>query len=730
MGRDINSLSREEITVKIEKKLIQTKNFMSLHTLFSPKSIAIIGASTRAGSVGNDVAKNLVKSDFRGEVYLVNPKGGELLGKTCYPSIGAISESVDLAIIIVPASVVPAVLREAGEKMVRAAVIISAGFKETGEAGHALEAEIVAIAQEYNIELLGPNCLGFIRPQAFLNASFASTLPVDGPIAFFSQSGALTSAFLDLSRGKLGFSTFASIGNKALINERTLLDHFGEDESTRVIGFYTEGLEKAGEIITLGHKLLAKGKPVIALKSGTTEAGTQASSSHTGAVAGSDAAYDALFRQAGMIRAAHFQELLELLSVFAHNPLPRGNRVAIVTNAGGLGVLATDACIENGLELTKLDASTVDELQKVLPPAANSHNPIDVLGDALAERYAQALTIVAKDKNVDLLLIILTPQTMTEDEKTAKAIVALRKKHPALAMVTVFSGKELIATGERVLEEAHIPNYLYPERAARALGALAQVKNWKQLVSEPSTTPTLPVIDTTKAQTVLDAAKAKHELELGEQMTTEFLKAYELPFLESALVTTAPEAQAFAEKLGKPIALKIASPDIIHKSDVGGVILDIDPTLAGEAFDHLIQTVTTHVPDARITGAMAVEMAEPKCLELLLGLKSEPGLGTLVVVGLGGIYVEVFKDVSMRFAPLTLRDMEAMLDELQAAPLLRGARGQTPVDREQLKRYLACLSDIAVRFPDIVELDINPLAIAPDGTTMRILDARLRLRDN
>lgn len=700
---------------------------MSLHTLFSPKSIAVIGASTRAGSVGNDVAKNLVESDYRGQVYFVNPKGGELFGRTCYQSMSALPESVELAIIIVPAAIVPQVLREAGERLTRSAVVISAGFREAGEHGRALEDELVAIAEEYHIELLGPNCLGFIRPKLFLNASFASTVPVDGSVAFFSQSGALTSAFLDMSRGSLGFSTFASIGNKATVNERTLLAHFAEDEATRVIGFYSEGLERADEIIALGRQLLDKGKPVIALKSGTTDAGTKASSSHTGAVAGSDAAYSALFRQAGIVRAAHFQELLELLSAFSHNPLPRGNRVAIVTNAGGLGVLATDACIENGLTLAPLAEDTIADLQTALPPAANCRNPVDVLGDALADRYQKALGFVAADKHVDLLLVILTPQTMTEDRATAECIAALRRQHPELPIVTVFSGKQLIQKGLSVLHEANIANYLFPERAARALGALVQVKQWQDVRSSHIPVPEAAPADTTAAATLLDRALAEGRTQLGELESAAFLKTYSLPFLENALVTTAMEARAFAERLGRPVALKIASPDIIHKSDVGGVLLDIRPEEAEAAYDHLMQTVRQNAPDTRITGATIAEMSPANSLELLLGLKQEPGLGTLVVIGLGGIYVEIFKDVAMRYAPLSERDMDEMLDELQAAPILAGARGQSPVDRKELKRILACLSDIALRFPMIAELDINPLAIAADGKTMRILDARLRL---
>ncbi len=699
---------------------------MSLHTLFSPKSVAVIGASTRPGSVGNDVAKNLAKSDFRGAVYFVNPKGGELFGKVCYPSISALPEPVELVIIIVPATIVPHVLKEAGEKMTRAAVIISAGFRETGSTGKALEEEVIAIAKEYRMELLGPNCLGFIRPKAFLNASFASTLPVDGPIAFFSQSGALTSAFLDLSHGNLGFSTFASIGNKALLDEAAFLAHFKEDTATKVIGFYTESLVNAPRLIKLGQTLLAKSKPVIALKSGTTEAGTSASSSHTGAVAGSDAAYTALFRQSRITRAKNFQDLLDLLSIFAHNPLPKNNRVAIVTNAGGLGVLATDACIENGLTLATLDAATIAKLQKILPPAANSHNPIDVLGDALAERYAQALDIVAQDKHIDLLLVILTPQTMTEDEKTAAAVTAIHKKYPELPIATVFSGKKLVEKGIQELEHVGIPNFLSPERAARTLGALAQVAKW-QTSQINEVMATFTDIDQTPVQQVLETARRNNTLQLGEAPATTLLKAYQFPFLSSQLVTTREQAITFAQTLGKSIALKIASPDIIHKSDVGGVLLDINPDEADVAFEHLIDTVRQHVPEARIDGAMAVEMAESDGIELLLGLKQEAGLGTLVVLGLGGIYVEVFNDISMRFAPLSENDIEEMIAELRAYPLLAGTRGKQPIDLAKLKEYLARLSQLAIDHPDIAELDINPLLVFPEGDRFRILDARLRL---
>lgn len=702
---------------------------MSLHSLFSPRSVAVIGASTTPGSVGNDVAKNLVKSDYTGEVFLINPKTDTLFDRPCYPSLDAIPGKAELAIIIVPAKIVPAVLREAGEHMVRAAVIISAGFKESSMDGAMLEAEIIRIAEEFNISLLGPNCLGFINPSQYLNASFASSLPMAGSVAFFSQSGALTSAFLDLTQNRLGFSLFASIGNKAVVDEKLLFEHLFKDEGTKTIGFYTENISDAPRFVTLGRENLFsdRSKPMIALKSGTTAAGTSASSSHTGAVAGSDAAYDALFRQAKIFRAESFQELMDTLLVLDANPLPSGNRVAIVTNAGGLGVLATDAAIKQGLILAKLDEKTTAALQTILPPAANTHNPIDVLGDALANRYEQALNVIAADEGVDLILVILTPQTMTEAEATAEAIVRLRKQKPTLPIVTVFSGDRLVKKGHDVLQKGGVPNLLYPEDAARALGHLAEFAHMKRSIR--TETPEHFEMDLEKARAVLESARTKGEYSIGEHNAAEFLKCAGFPFLQSALITNADEAVEFAEKLGFPVALKIASPDIIHKSDVGGVLLDVAPEFAREAFDHLMLTIKTNAATARIEGATIAEMAQTGGKELLLGLKKEPGLGTLVVVGIGGIYVEVFKDVAMRFAPLLPSDIDAMLSELKSLPLLMGARGTEAIDLGQLKEYIARLSQIAVEFPEIEELDINPLLAFPDKAAFRVLDSRLRITE-
>lgn len=703
---------------------------MSLHTLFAPKSIALIGASTTPGSVGNDIAKNLIHSDFSGKVYPVNPKTDTLLGVRCYPTIADIPETVDVALIVVPASIVPQVLREAGEKMVRAAIIISAGFKETGEEGAKLEEEVRSIALEYKMTLLGPNCLGFIEPRLFLNASFASASPQAGNIAFFSQSGALMSALLDEAKESLGFSAFVSLGNKALLDEATLLKHFKNDAATEVIGFYTESLVDAPTLIETSHTLLhaKKSKPLIALKSGMTEAGTHASSSHTGALAGSAAAYRALFRQARILQAENFEELIELLKIMSQNPLPQGKRIAIVSNAGGLGVLATDAAVSSGLELASLSPSTQEKLRAVLPKAASVANPIDILGDALAERYREALHIVAEDEHVDLLLIILTPQTMTEPEKTGEVILNLRKKYPSLSLATVFAGHDLVTPGIRTLERGGIANFSFPESGARALGKLSQVGLWKK---EKKSTP-LPHfedIEKEKVQTVFSKAREKKSLILGEREATAVLSAFRFPFLESHFVTSPEEALAAARKLGKLVVLKIVSPDILHKSDMRGVMLGVAPEEAGKAYTKLLDRVRVKAPTAELEGALVVEMSEAGGIEILLGLKKEPGLGTLLVFGLGGIYVETFQDIAMRFVPLSHEDIDEMIHAVKTYPLLAGERGQTGIDFEKLKEYMARLSQLALDFPEIEELDINPLLAFPEGKNFRVLDARLKLSE-
>lgn len=701
---------------------------MDLHTLFAPRSIAVIGASTRPDSVGYTLTENLLKNGFAGKVCPVNPKTDTLFGLPCYKSISAIEHDIDLAIIIVPAASVPRVLRETGAKGVRSAVIISSGFKETGHAGKMLEDEIVSIARQYDIALLGPNCLGFLRPRLGLNASFAQRMPADGNIAFFSQSGALCTALLDLAADDIGFSHFASIGNKAVIGENELLRFFADDENVGAIGFYTEGLAESGTFIATGRSILAQAdaKPVIALKSGATDAGTRASSSHTGALAGSDAGYEALFRQARILRARSLEELIHFLGVFSRNPLPQGDRLAIVTNAGGLGVLATDAAVAHGLTIAALSETSREQLKVALPPAASVSNPVDVLGDALALRYRVALEIVAADENANMLLVIVTPQTMTEGAKTALAIADTRHRHPDKPIVAVFAGAGSFTDGFAVLKKSGIATVAYPEAGAAALAGLAQVARWR---TKTASTPFVPQnIDRDAAAAIIGTAKKEHRASLTEQEAGEVLRAYGFPSLSSYAVTDKETALAAARKIGKKVVLKIVSPDIIHKSDVGGVMLDVDPADAGNAYGELLSRVGTNAPQAHLAGALVAEMAERNDgIEIILGLKKEPGLGTLVLAGLGGIFVETFQDTALRFAPLTQEDAVEMLRELKSFPLLEGARGQRGIHMATLIDMLGRLSQLAVDFPEISELDINPVLAFPESENFRVLDARIAL---
>ncbi len=702
---------------------------MQLETLFSPRSIAVIGASTKIGSVGYTLTENLLKNSYTGSIYPINPKADNLFGLPCYTNISLIPHEIDLAIIIVPASIVPLVLREVGEKGVHATIVISSGFKETGVEGKKLEDEITQISKKYDIALLGPNCLGFLRPSLGLNASFAKILPENGKIAFFSQSGALCTALLDLTHDSLGFSHFISIGNKAIIDENELLRFFASDTNTSVISFYTEGLIESKKIIEAGRAVLAgsEPKPIIALKSGTTTAGTQASSSHTGALAGSDDAYEALFKQARIIRAESLENLLNLLSIFSNNALPENNRVSIITNAGGLGVLATDAAVQNGLRIASFGEETKKKLRAVLPPSASVNNPVDVLGDALAIRYQNALEIVVADEETDMLLVIVTPQTMTEDVKTAEAIITI-KKHYNKPIIAVFAGKESLEGGNALLRRNGVATLIYPEPGMQALGALARVADWRKQIAVPPII--LQNIDKEKARIIIEKVKSENRTTPTEKEASDILKAYGFPFFATYEVRNKKEAKEAAQKIEKNVALKIISPDIIHKSDAGGVILDIDPKDMEVAYDRLLTNVKKNAPDAKIDGALVVEMAKKGGKELLLGLKKEPGLGTLLVFGLGGIYVETLKDVTMRFIPLSESDIDEMVREIKSFAILSGVRGEAGIDILYLKELLMHLAQFAIDFPEVAELDINPLLVFSKRTDFRVLDARIRLEKN
>ncbi len=698
---------------------------MSLTTLFNPKSIAVIGASTKPTGIGHIIVKNLVDDHYPGKVFPVNPKAETLLGLPCYPSIKDIQETIDLAVIVIPAINVPAVLQEVAEKNIRAAIIIAAGFKEAGVKGKVLEQQVKDIAIKNNITLLGPNCLGFLHASRALNASFAKGLPKPGPITFLSQSGALCTTILEETRDALGYAHFVSIGNKAVLQEAELLEYFITDPETKVIALYTEDLKNGADLLGLGKQALLQNppKPIIALKSGATAAGASASSSHTGAVAGSDHAYETLFEQAFIHRAESLTHLTSMLTVFSQNTQPTGNRLAIITNAGGMGVLATDVASQNDLVLAELDPATTQDLGLILPSAASTHNPVDVLGDAPAERYALALNLVAKDPNVDMILVIVTPQAMTEDLATAEAIIAFRATCQKPLVVTFSKGRAL-EKGVALLQKAGIAVLPQPEDAVRALGSFARIPKWRQSLQETMTSQTkeklgspstAPAIHTDDKNGYLTEAEARHLLEA---------KGFVFP--KTLVVTSPAELKSSKEFFTTPVALKILSPDILHKSDVGGVILNVQPPDITREYEALLQHIQSTLPEAKIEGVLIAEMAPKTPQEILLGIKEEPGLGKLVVAGMGGVYVEVLHDIQSRFAPLNKTEARTMIAELKSAPILIGARGQKGVDMERLAEHLVALSDLAQEHPEITELDINPLVPAEDGTFL-CLDARIRV---
>ncbi len=706
-----------------------------LTRILSPHSVAVIGASRKEGSVGEAIFKNLLRSDFQGVIYPINPKADSLHGVKCYASLSQIKDPIDLAILIVPNTVVPSVLRECAAAKIPGAVVVSAGFKEIGGQGVELEKEVKRIAEENGIALIGPNCLGFINtdPRVKLNASFAQTMPKAGNIAFVSQSGALCTAVLDYAKGKgIGFSKFISMGNKAVTNELDFLRTLRDDPLTDVILMYVEDIANGHEFINLARHITGethKPKPIIAIKSGRTAAGAKAASSHTGSLAGSDDIYDAVFLQSGVLRVETVEELFDYAVAFSQQPLPKGNRVAIVTNAGGPGIMATDAAVRHGLELAMLEPGTVDQLKRELPVTANVHNPVDVIGDARHDRYEAAIRAVVKDPNVDGVVVILTPQAMTDIREIGEVVAnvaASMKVSPWLAkpILASFMGIVDVSVGVAILEKAGIPHYTFPESAVRALAQMNfYQKNW---LDRPRTeVKTYPVQREVVAK-IFKQVRADGRLYLPEVEALKVFEAYGLPTLKSKLARTEEEAVEIAKEFGYPVVLKIASPAIVHKLDAGGVVINIqDATELARAFRKMTNTAHALVGKEKVWGAEVQQMAD-KGVEVFLGSKHDPKFGPVIVFGLGGTFVEVFRDVSFRLAPLREWTTRAIIEKSKAYKILQGYRGQ-PADIAKVSECLGRLSQLVVDFPEIEELDINPLIVYPLGNGARVLDGRIVL---
>lgn len=699
----------------------------SFSSLFSPASVAVVGASAKPGSIGNNLMKNLVGNGFAGTIYPVNPTSQVIEGIASVPSLTAIGSPVDLVIIAVNASLVLSIVEEAGKCNMKGVVIISAGFKEAGTEGAAREEQVRALCEKYGIVMIGPNCLGFIHPAISLNASFAPIMPDAGSIAFISQSGALGTAVIDFVRDLgIGFSLFVSVGNKAQVDEISLLSYCASDPQTKAILLYVEDIHDASAFIKVAYAVThgENAKPIIFLKAGRTAAGAAASVSHTGALGGNDAYYDAIALQSGAIRAHTIQELFAVALMVSHNPVPKGNRVAVITNAGGPGVLMTDMAVMSGLAIAELEETSVSKLKNVLPMCATCLNPIDVLGDAKSDRYIAAFEGIATDRNVDSLLVLLTPQAGTEIEQTAQAIIALKKTIDKPIGVS-FIGGPLVAPGMNLLRREHVAAFSYPEDASAALATYTKFALERTRHLGGNEQPVSIDRDKEHAQKILSSyGQGKKEL-LPEKQAHDVVASYGFPILASSLVTRREDIVTAVQQMHGPVAMKIVSPDITHKSDVGGIALNVTMENAMSTYDNMMKDVAARAPTAKREGVLLVEMAPVGGIELILGVNKQPGFGTVVMVGLGGIYVEAFKDVSFGIVPFNRQDALAMIERLKIYPLLRGARGNGPMDIDTLATCLLRLSQLVVDQNDIVELDINPFVLLPQGQGGKVVDVRI-----
>jgi acetyltransferase len=692
-----------------------------LREFFTPRAIAVVGASRDTGKVGHAVFANLLSGGFAGPVYPVNAAAPEILGHPAYPSLEALPGPVDLAVVVVPAAAAIGVVEECGRLGIRAAIVISAGFRESGPAGAALERRLLDAARAGGVRILGPNCLGLIATRSGVNASFAPLMPEHGSISFLSQSGALGTAILDWAAGeRIGLAHFVSLGNKSDVSEVDLIREWTSDPDTGVVVAYLESITDGVAFVDAVSSLVDR-VPFIALTAGSSDAGARAVSSHTGSLAGSRTAYEAAFRKSGAIAANTVQELFDFAEGFARQPLPAGPSTAILTNAGGPAILATDAAEEVGLQLARLDSATTTELRETLPSAAAVYNPVDILGDATAERYARAARIVARDPNVDSLVVVLTPQAMTEPEATARAIADVARD-TGMTTLAVFMGDATVAPAVEILKETGIPSYAFPERA---IGTLAAMVRHQARQSEAA--PARVEIDADRAtvRAAIDHARGAGRTFITEASAQRVAEAYGIPVPRSALATDLHSAHAYAAEFGYPVVMKIASPDILHKSDIGGIALDLGgPDEVAAAYERILANARQRMPEARVWG-VTVQQQLPPGHEVIVGLNRDPNFGLMLMFGLGGIYVEVLQDVTFRLCPVSPAEAREMIGDTRSAALLRGARGQAPADLDAIIDTIVRVSALATDFPEITEMDINPLIVGDRGQGAVAADIRI-----
>lgn len=701
-----------------------------LNFIFQPQSIAVVGASTRPGTVGNDIFRNLLFAEFKGSVYPVNPKAKSIYGVHAYASLSDIPSDIDLAVMIVPSAAALAVVDEAIAKGVKGLVVISAGFKEVGHEGAILEAKLAAKVREAGIPLIGPNCLGIINtdPTVSMNAAFGRKMPDAGNLAFISQSGALCTSVLDYAEERqMGFSKFISFGNKADVNEIDLLDYLAKDEKTSVIAMYLEDITNGRQFIeTVSDIFWETRKPMLCLKSGRSPEGAKAVSSHTGSLAGSDSVYNALLAQSGVQRVETIAELFDYAALYTTQPMPRGNRIAIVTNAGGPGIMATDAAVRCHLKLADLSEATKAKLKPSLPAAASLRNPVDVIGDARADRYKAALRTVLEDDNVDMGLVILTPQSMTDIEETA-AVVPEAIKGINKPVVCSFMGANDVALGARILRTAGIPNYPFPEDGVKSLAAAHQLVTALEIPRRKMSNFTnLDVAGAKKM--VADLLNGHEKRYLTQAECRPLFTCYGLPLLKSDVAKSEDDAARIAQSIGTSVVMKVMSADVIHKYDAGGVILNVHGAEeARAAYKKILANVEKAVPGAKIEGILIEQMAR-KGVEVILGASRDSRFGPLMMFGLGGTLVEVLKDVSFRLAPMWEISAERMVHEIRAFEVLNGFRGNPPSDIASIVDTLLRLSAMVCNHPEISELDINPLIVHAKGDGCSVADSRIMLK--
>jgi acetyltransferase len=703
-----------------------------LEPLFAPESIAVVGASRTPGTVGNAIATNLIYGGYNGVVYPVNPKAKSIMGSRCFKSITEIGDHVDLAVIILPAHLVERVVLEASDLGTKHIVVISAGFKEVGGEGIEREKRIKDIARERGLNIVGPNCLGVINthPNVQMNASFGKDMPQAGRIGLISQSGALCTALLDYAKGcDIGFSRFISFGNKCDLTEIDLLKSLAKDDNTDVIMMYVEDITDGQAFVEAAYDIThgSNPKPILAIKTGRTAQGAAAAASHTGSLAGSDEVYDAIMSQAGVLRVESAEDLFLYAPTFLDRAMPTGHQTAIVTNAGGPGIMATDACIRNGMQLSKFDEYTTKSLKFQMPPAANIKNPVDVIGDAKHDRYRSALDAVSADENVNQIVVIVTPQTMTDVLEIAEVIGETKEFCPK-PIVACFMGAVDVGPGLDLLRRHGVPAYAFPEDAMKSLAAKDRFARWARS----------PISDFKSFDVDREAVDRlfTEEIEAGRHQLVEYkaldvFKHYGFPIVPSVLAKDADEAAQAASDMGYPVVLKISGPKILHKTDVGGVKLNLqDEEQVKNGFNTMIQSVKDKMgADVEIWGVLVQKMLPPG-KEIILGMTRDPRFGPLLMFGLGGIYTEALKDVSFRLAPIRENVAGEMIKDIRSIKLLEGVRGERPSDLDAIADCLLRLSQLVTSHPQIKELDLNPVIVYPRGEGAMVADARVILSES